>query len=174
MPMTLSHFVRYLELNDDFHLELRRLSKSAMLLRTLDVVLALPFASPGALVFGAAEAAAANRMSHIALEHHHSIIEAIARREGTRAESLAREHARIARNNLERALADRDLFRHVPGASLIELAAGGDVRSEDALGPASGTSGARHLGFQDVAQRLVGIVLRDRRRVEDHRGPGGG
>jgi GntR family transcriptional regulator of vanillate catabolism len=124
MPMTLGSFVRYVELNDDFHFELRRLSKSAILLRTMDVVLALPFASPGALVFGAIEAAAADRISHVALEHHHSIIEAIERREGTRAEYLAREHARVARHNLERAVADRTLLRHVPGGSLIKIAAG--------------------------------------------------
>jgi GntR family transcriptional regulator of vanillate catabolism len=55
----------------------------------------------------------------IALEHHRAIADAIARRDGTRAESVAREHAQVARRALERALARRDMLRAIPGATLI-------------------------------------------------------
>jgi len=114
-------FVQYLDLNDAFHAELRRLARSPMLMRALDVVLLLPFAAPGALVFSQAESVHSARASIIAQEHHRAIVEAIALREGTRAESLAREHARLARQNLARALGDRHLFNLLPGSSLITL-----------------------------------------------------
>jgi len=47
-------------------------------------------------------------------------VEAIALREGSRAEALAREHARLARQNLEFVLdQDRSLIRRVPALSLV-------------------------------------------------------
>jgi GntR family transcriptional regulator, vanillate catabolism transcriptional regulator len=57
----------------------------------------------------------------IALDHHHSIIDAIANREGTRAETLAREHARVARRNLDAALGNSEIWKTIRGAKLIEL-----------------------------------------------------
>jgi len=116
-----SDFVRYLELNEAFHVELRRLARSPMLSRSLDVLVALPFAAPGALVFGEGERVQANKALTIALEHHRSIVEAIEERDGGRAESLAREHSRVARQNLMRALQDARLVSRVPGASLINM-----------------------------------------------------
>jgi len=121
LPVTERNFVQYLELNDSFHHELLVLSKSPMLMRTLDGVLRLPFASPGALVFGDAESAETVRTSDLAQMQHRAIIDAIGDRAGTRAEHLAREHARIARANLERALRDPSFFSRVPGASLVTL-----------------------------------------------------
>ena len=61
----------------------------------------------------------------IAQEQHRSIVEAIQQREGARAESLAREHSRIARRNLQRAVGNRELFTKIPGSSLIRLPAAG-------------------------------------------------
>jgi GntR family transcriptional regulator of vanillate catabolism len=117
----LEDFVRYLEVNDRLHAELRRLAKSPMLSRTIEAVVALPFAAPGALVYGSAELPQARAVAVIALEHHRSIVEAIENREGARAESLAREHSRVARKNLARALGDKDLFGRVPSVSLISM-----------------------------------------------------
>lgn len=115
-----SDFVRFLEVNQAFHAELWRLARSPMLLRSLEAITALPFAAPGALVFGEAEQAAEQRIRPIALEHHRSIVEAIEERDGARAESLAREHSRVARNNLMRARPDRERLSRVPGGALIE------------------------------------------------------
>jgi GntR family transcriptional regulator of vanillate catabolism len=58
----------------------------------------------------------------IAQDHHRGLIEAIERRESVRAESLAREHARVALRNLEIVLDNRHLLERIPGASLINLA----------------------------------------------------
>jgi GntR family transcriptional regulator of vanillate catabolism len=120
-PTDLRNFVSYLEVNEAFHAELRNLAKSPMLARAIESIGRLPFASPGALVFGEAEPAHSQQASEIAQEHHRGIVEAIGNREGARAESLAREHSRVARKNLARALQDRDLLKHVPGGSLIKF-----------------------------------------------------
>lgn len=119
IPVDAGKFPRYLALNEAFHSELCRLAQSQMLLRAIEQTLKLPFAAPGALVFGPAESAQSSHVSRIAQEHHRAMIEAIAGREGARAESLAREHSRIARQNLTRALEDKELLRHILGASLI-------------------------------------------------------
>ncbi len=123
VPQTLTSFMEYLDINEQFHTELRRLAKSPVLLRTMDAVLTLPFAGPSALVFAQIEPTHAARVATIALEHHRAIVEAIEHREGTRAESLAREHSRVSRMNLTRALEDQALFRRMPGASLIRMPA---------------------------------------------------
>jgi len=52
---------------------------------------------------------------------HNAIIEAIQNRQGSRAESLAREHAGLALRNLEAALVDKEVLNSVPGASLIRM-----------------------------------------------------
>jgi GntR family transcriptional regulator of vanillate catabolism len=112
-------FVRFLEINQAFHAELWRLARSPMLLRSLEAITALPFAAPGALVFGEAEQAVEQRIRLIALEHHRSIVEAIEERDGARAESVAREHSRVARDNLMRARPDQERLSRVPGGALI-------------------------------------------------------
>lgn len=120
LPLNEANFGDYLDLNRAFHRELLGLSKSPMLIRTLDGVLRLPFASPGALVLDEHEVEA-NRTASFAQIQHAAIIESIAYRAGTRAEHLAREHARMARMNLERALRDPSVFARLPGASLVML-----------------------------------------------------
>jgi GntR family transcriptional regulator of vanillate catabolism len=114
-------FVRYLEINQSFHTELWRLARSPILLRSLEAITALPFVSPGALVFGVAEQVVDQRVRPIALEHHRSIVEAIEERDGARAESVAREHSRIARNNLMRAREDPEQLSRLRGGALIKL-----------------------------------------------------
>jgi GntR family transcriptional regulator of vanillate catabolism len=118
-PIGRANFPAYLAESDRFHHEVWRLSKSPLLISTIESVLGLPFASPGALVFSDAESADAARVGAVAAAQHHEMVGAIAARAGTRAEHLAREHAVIARRNLERALGDRALFARVPGAALI-------------------------------------------------------
>jgi GntR family transcriptional regulator, vanillate catabolism transcriptional regulator len=113
-------FSRYLDLNESFHSELVRLAKSEMLQWTLDRVISLPFASPSALLFARSKLAGAAEMHVIGQEQHQAIVEAIESRQGTRAESLAREHARLSRRNLELVLTNREILSCVPGSSLIK------------------------------------------------------
>jgi GntR family transcriptional regulator of vanillate catabolism len=116
-------FARYMDLNEAFHGEIVALAKSPLLRKTLDRVVALPFAAPSAVVFANARVPNAARNFAIGQEHHNVIAEAIERREGARAEATAREHSGLARRNLEAILSDRSILSQVPGASLIKLPA---------------------------------------------------
>jgi len=121
VPPTIDEFARYLDLNESFHSVLVSLAKSPMLSTTIDRVQSLPFVSPSATVFARLKLPKAKELMTIACEHHNSIIEAIENRQGSRAESLTREHAGLAIRNLEAALADKEAMRSVPGASLIRM-----------------------------------------------------
>ncbi|OLC51163.1 MAG: hypothetical protein AUH43_03245 [Acidobacteria bacterium 13_1_40CM_65_14] len=119
LPLHPKHYPRFLERNDRFHRALWKLSKSRMLIATLEGILRLPFAAPSAHVF--IESASAARTAEIGQEHHRRIVEAIASRAGTRAEALAREHSHIARRVIEHSLHDAKLSGQVPGATLISF-----------------------------------------------------
>lgn len=112
-------FAAYVAANERFHTALQRLAASPMLDRALAQATALPFASPSAFVHAQAELAEHQRILLIAQDQHRCILDAIARREGGRAEALAREHARLARRNLDAALTNRAAMEAVPGAALI-------------------------------------------------------
>jgi len=119
LPMTRERFARYAEINEAFHTGLWRLAKSPMLRRAIEHVITLPFTAPGALVFSWPDPKEGNDEAIIAIEHHRAIVEAIELHEAGRAESLAREHARIARRALKRALQNAQPFRSVPGGTLV-------------------------------------------------------
>jgi GntR family transcriptional regulator, vanillate catabolism transcriptional regulator len=115
-------FWQYVECNRAFHALLMECAASPVLERELERIVALPFASPSALVQGQAELPESREILVIAQDHHRGLIEAIERREAARAESLAREHARVALRNLELVLDNRHVLDQIPGASLINLA----------------------------------------------------
>jgi GntR family transcriptional regulator, vanillate catabolism transcriptional regulator len=114
-------FERYVDLNDQLHALFLAAAQSPVLERALEQVLALPFAAPGAMVLAQAELPESREILVIAQSHHRAILESLRRRDSSRAEGVAREHARIARRNLEIAVANRDALGRVPGASLIRL-----------------------------------------------------
>jgi GntR family transcriptional regulator of vanillate catabolism len=113
-------FVSYVDLNETFHVLLLEAANSPVLTRAVEGVLSLPFASPSAFVLAQAELPESREILFIAQDHHRGLLEAIQQREGARAEGLAREHARLARRNLEIVL-NRDVLDRVPGGSLIRL-----------------------------------------------------
>jgi GntR family transcriptional regulator of vanillate catabolism len=115
-------FWEYVECNRAFHALLIEAAASPVLARELERIVALPFASPSALVQGQAELPESREILVIAQAHHRGLIEAIERREAVRAEALAREHARVALRNLEIVLDNGDVLERIPGASLINLA----------------------------------------------------
>ena len=121
--LTIDSLSDYMDLNEAFHAALVDLSKSAMLRRSIEQVNSLPFASPSAMVFPTSVLPNSDETLAIANLHHRSIIEAVSHRQGTRAESLAREHTFIARRVLELALSDANALKRVPGGALINLSA---------------------------------------------------
>jgi GntR family transcriptional regulator, vanillate catabolism transcriptional regulator len=114
-------FERYLHLNEAFHARLLKMARSPLLERALEGVVSLPFAGPSAFVMAEAELPASRDILVIGYRHHAGLIEAIERRQGARAESLAREHARLALANLEIVVDHRDVLTRLPGAALITL-----------------------------------------------------
>ena len=118
---TTDSFPLYLELNDAFHAEIVRLAKSPMLRLMLDRLFCLPFASPSALVTSPLQLPDADTRFRTGEQHHHLLIDAIANRHGSFAESLAREHARLTRRHLDLALEDRFFLASVPGGPLISV-----------------------------------------------------
>jgi len=119
--LSLDSFAGYMDMNEAFHATIVDLAKSPMLRRTMHQAVSLPFASPSAMVFPTSGMAIADETLAIAKEHHRGIVDAIAKRQGTRAESLAREHAFIARRIFEMSLSDSATLSRVPGASLINV-----------------------------------------------------
>jgi GntR family transcriptional regulator of vanillate catabolism len=119
--LTLDAFTSYIDLNARFHGSLVDLAHSRILRRAINQACSLPFASPSAFLLKQHFLADSRQLFLIALEHHRGILNAIENREGMRAETLAREHARLARRNLDTALQDRELLKSVRGGNLIEL-----------------------------------------------------
>jgi GntR family transcriptional regulator of vanillate catabolism len=120
-PLDAERFQQFVDLDDAFHSQLRRLARSGMLERTIERMLGMTFAAAGAFLSGDEQSRDGAHAQVIALEYQRALIEAIAHREGTRAETLAREYSRLARRNLVRAVQDKNLFRRLPGACLIRM-----------------------------------------------------
>jgi len=112
-------FDAYVDLNAAFHEKLWGLA-SQTIRREIERVTSLPFASPSAFLDKQADVMAFRRTLYGAQAQHKAMVSAIELREGARAEALAREHARLARQNLEFVLdEDRSLIRRVPALSLV-------------------------------------------------------
>lgn len=112
-------FDRYVDLNARFHEKLWGLA-SQTIRREIERVTSLPFASPSAFLDKQSGVVEFRRSLYGAQAQHRAMVSAIMLREGTRAEALAREHARLARQNLEFVLdQDRSLIRRVPALSLV-------------------------------------------------------
>ena len=110
---------RYSNLNSQFHELLAQLSQSAVLIREIERITSLPFASPSAFLDDQSRQAELIKTLTAAHEQHRAIINAIEGREGFRAESLAREHARAARRNVEFLLTNETALRE--GSSSLAI-----------------------------------------------------
>ncbi len=117
--VTPENFSSYVELNGRFHQLVIDLADSAILSRQIARAVALPFASASAFVTVQASLPEARVLFTVAQDHHRCIARAIEDGEGERAEFIMREHARLARRNLELALRNQQTRDLVPGSSLI-------------------------------------------------------
>jgi GntR family transcriptional regulator of vanillate catabolism len=114
--------VAYAELNDAYHEALVQLACSETLRRAVANAVALPFAAPGALLTSQATLAGSREILVVAQHQHRVLLEAIRAGHGTRAEEVAREHARMALLNLEVVLEDHGALASIPGAPLLRAA----------------------------------------------------
>lgn len=117
--LSMDSFPEYMDQNETFHAAIVDLAKSEMLRRSLAHANSLPFASPSAMVVPTSKLDESDETLALVKVQHRHIVNAIAHREGTRAEHLAREHALVGWQVFELSLADDDLLRRVPGGSLI-------------------------------------------------------
>jgi GntR family transcriptional regulator of vanillate catabolism len=111
-------FSRYVALNERFHGLLAELSGSAFMAREIERAGGLPFASPSAFVVVQANSPQARDMLVVAQDQHWQVLDAIERRESARAESLMREHSRLAQRNLRQAIRTESL-QQLPAVRLI-------------------------------------------------------
>lgn len=108
--------IAYAESNFAFHSALVDLAKSPMLRWAVERIQLIPFATPRAVILQKA----ADSLT-IAVEQHRAILEALSNKEGARVEMIVREHARLARRNLELALAESPQgIGNMPGSQLIK------------------------------------------------------
>jgi GntR family transcriptional regulator, vanillate catabolism transcriptional regulator len=112
-------FLGYVRLNQQFHTLLGDMAGSAVITRQLERVVCLPFASPSGFVVVQANSPQARDMLVVAQDQHRQVLDAIEQREGSRAESIMREHSRLAQRNLQKAMQSHDL-EQMPGVRLIQ------------------------------------------------------
>lgn len=98
-------FSAYVALNSHFHSLLCEMADSPTIARQLERAASLPFASPSGFVLLQAQSTRARDMLIVAQDQHRQVLDAIDQREGARAESIMREHSRLARRNLVEVLA---------------------------------------------------------------------
>ncbi|MAQ83932.1 GntR family transcriptional regulator [Psychromarinibacter halotolerans] len=113
-------FTAYVRLNARFHELIAALAGSRVVQREVERAARLPLASPSAFLQGQEVVHDFRASLPRAQRQHRALFDAILAREGARAESLAREHARLARINLEYAMqAGPDIAERVPGLALV-------------------------------------------------------
>lgn len=113
-------FSAYTEFNAAFHAGLSNLARSTIVAGEVERASRLPFASPNAFS-GAQSELMEIRLSLITAQtQHRDLLDAIQSRESSRAEHIAREHARLARKNLQFVMSqDKSLVKQVPGLALL-------------------------------------------------------
>lgn len=112
-------FSEYVSANEAFHRSLASACQSTVVERQLDKASTAPFASPSGFVLVQAVTPDAHATLVVAQAQHHAVVDAIERREGSRAEALMREHARIAHRNLQSALDSQKAMNRLQGSGLI-------------------------------------------------------
>ncbi len=110
---------RFVELNDAYHRALVVLAKSDAVARAIANAVALPFASPSALLASQATLTREREVLVVAQHQHRMLLEAVGAGHGARAEDIAREHARLAKLNLELVLESEPALERLPGAPLL-------------------------------------------------------
>jgi GntR family transcriptional regulator of vanillate catabolism len=129
------NFDAYVQQNARFHDILARLPDSPLILREIERVSQLPLASPSAFLSDQEVIPDFEDSLRYGQRQHRAILNAITNGEGTRAEALARQHARLALSNFNRLNEDWSrMAKRVPGLALVSSSP--DAPADDkAAGP---------------------------------------
>jgi GntR family transcriptional regulator of vanillate catabolism len=117
--MSPEDFSTYSALNETLHQALAEASGAKLLARQIERAQAMPFAHPSGFVMAQGQRGDARVLFILAQDHHRSVVEAIRNREGSRAEAVMREHARLAARNLRLAMDNQRAMGLVAGAQLL-------------------------------------------------------
>jgi GntR family transcriptional regulator of vanillate catabolism len=110
----------YIEMNDRFHRLIVEGAGNAALVRAIDLNNGLPFASPSAtLPMQQTSGEEGHEWLRLAHRQHHSLVQAMEKREGARAQWLAEEHVQIARMNMAYALERPEALKLMPAFKLV-------------------------------------------------------
>lgn len=118
--MELDDYAAYVEMNNRFHSLLVAGCGNVALQRAMDLLNRQPFAAASAMLPMQSEMSAGHAWMRQAHQHHHALVQALDRGQGTRAQALCEEHVEIARMNLDHALERPELAAKVmPGLRLV-------------------------------------------------------
>jgi GntR family transcriptional regulator of vanillate catabolism len=102
--LDLDDYAAYTDMNNRFHQLIVEGSGNAALMRAIEMNNRLPFAAASAMLPMQSTLEEGRQWLFIAHRQHHSLVDAIERGEGARAQALATEHVQIAQMNLAYAL----------------------------------------------------------------------
>ena len=113
-------FADYVTHNGAFHDWIATAAGSPIVMRELERARRRPLAGPSTFLQGQELSERFRASLTVAQAQHVAIFEAVEAREGSRAEAVCREHARLARRNLQDALDRKDTqAARIPGLSLV-------------------------------------------------------
>lgn len=101
--MTIDSYADYVEMNNRFHQLLLEFAGNAALTRAIELNNRLPFAAASATLPMHSSTGDGRQWLLITHNQHRSMLHAIERREGSRAQAVAMEHVEVARMNLRHA-----------------------------------------------------------------------
>ena len=110
MELSLDDYADYTDMNNRFHQLFVEGSGNAALIRALETNNRLPFAAASAMLPMQSNTAEGWQSLYVAHRQHHSLVQAMERGEGARAQALATEHVNIAQMNLSYALERPEAF----------------------------------------------------------------
>jgi GntR family transcriptional regulator, vanillate catabolism transcriptional regulator len=119
-PTHVDAAVGYIPLNERFHAVMLDLAKSTIVRRSMEQIQMLPFSSPNAFATSELESAEWIDSVTVSQWQHRAIVEALTDRDGGRAESVAREHARLARRHVLTAYNERKIHG-LRGGPLVRI-----------------------------------------------------
>jgi len=118
--MELDDYAAYVEMNDRFHKIILDACDNTAVKRVMDMLGSQPFAAPSAMLPMQSSMQEGQEWMKLAQRTHHSIVQAIERGQGSRAQALGEEHIEIARMNLDYALERPELAADLmPGLRLV-------------------------------------------------------
>jgi GntR family transcriptional regulator, vanillate catabolism transcriptional regulator len=119
--MSLDDYAAYVEMNDRFHRLIMEGCGNLALQRAMEMLDGQPFASPSAMLPMQSSMEEGHAWMKQAHRTHHSMVQAIERGQGSRAQALGEEHVEIARMNLDYALEKPELAtKLMPGLRLVD------------------------------------------------------